>query len=82
MLIDPFYGGRVMTRQEVMQRIAGTFNHPEEQTGGMAGEMLLTPASHRQWLSRMLMNLVNVYAASGRHQDLAAMLELRDALQQ
>lgn len=81
MLIDPFYGGKLLSRQEVMQRIAATFSQVDDQAAAVVSDVLLAPASHRQWIGRMIMNLVNVFAASGRHQDLAAMLELRDALQ-
>ena len=82
MLIDPFYGGKLLSRQEVLHRIAATFTQVDQHAAAVVSDVLLAPATHRQWIGRLIMNLVNVFAASGRHQDLAAMLELRDVLHQ
>jgi hypothetical protein len=38
------------------------------------------PATHRQWLSRMLNNLQAVFAHTGRERDLYAMQELQGLL--
>ena len=40
----------------------------------------LAPATHRQWLSRMLNNLQAVFAHTGRERDLYAMQELQSLL--
>ncbi len=40
----------------------------------------LMPATHEQWLSRILYNLQAVFARSGRERDLYAMQELQDLL--
>jgi len=75
MYIDPFYGGQVLYRDDVCRRIAATtgreFFDPS---------LWLEPASHRQWLSRMLNNLQATFAQTGRERDLYAMLELNELL--
>ena len=40
----------------------------------------LEPATHRQWLSRMLNNLQAIFAQTGRERDLYAMQELQELL--
>jgi regulator of sirC expression with transglutaminase-like and TPR domain len=73
--VDPFYGGEMLDAQDVGRRIAET-------TGRTVPEAidLLAPATHRQWLSRMLQNLQAVFAQSGRERDLYAMQELQELL--
>lgn len=75
MYIDPFYGGEVLHRDDVCRRIAAT-------TGRQLSdpERWLEPATHRQWLSRMLNNLQAIFAQTGRERDLYAMLELQSLL--
>jgi regulator of sirC expression with transglutaminase-like and TPR domain len=75
MYVDPFYGGGLLDRDDVCRRIA-------EATG--SGQPLprdgLAPATHRQWLARMLNNLQAVFAHRGRERDLYAMQELQGLL--
>jgi regulator of sirC expression with transglutaminase-like and TPR domain len=75
MFVDPFYGGGLLNRDEVCRRVAQT-------TGVVAGEssQWFIPATHRQWLSRMLNNLQAVFAHAGRERDLYAMQELQGLL--
>ena len=75
MYVDPFYGGELLNADDVCRRIAET-------TGIVAAEpsQLLTPATHRQWLGRMLNNLQAVFAHAGRERDLYAMQELQELL--
>jgi regulator of sirC expression with transglutaminase-like and TPR domain len=75
MYVDPFYGGGMLDRDDVWRRIA-------EATGSDVppSRDLLAPATHRQWLARMLNNLQAVFAHSGRERDLYAMQELQDLL--
>ena len=75
MYVDPFYGGQVLYRDDVCRRIAAT-------TGRELFDpsLWLEPASHRQWLSRMLNNLQATFAQTGRERDLYAMLELNELL--
>jgi regulator of sirC expression with transglutaminase-like and TPR domain len=75
MYVDPFHGGELLNGADVCRRIAET-------TGLAAAEpaQLLQPATHRQWLSRILNNLQAVFAHTGRERDLYAMQELHSLL--
>jgi regulator of sirC expression with transglutaminase-like and TPR domain len=75
MYVDPFYGGELLDRDDVCRRVAET-------TGAVAADssQWLKPATHRQWLSRMLNNLQAVFAHAGRERDLYAMQELQSLL--
>ena len=75
MYVDPFYGGGLLGRDEVGRRIAETTGLAAEDTN-----LWLAPATHRQWLSRMLNNLQAVFAHAGRERDLYAMQELQSLL--
>jgi regulator of sirC expression with transglutaminase-like and TPR domain len=73
--VDPFYGGALLNEHEVFERI-------EKATGQKLrfAEPVLTKATHRQWLGRMLNNLQAVFASKGRERDLHAMQELQQLL--
>jgi regulator of sirC expression with transglutaminase-like and TPR domain len=75
MYVDVFYGGGLLTEDDVYRRIA-------EATGGEdpPSPAWLAPATHRQWLARMLHNLQAVFAHTGRERDLYAMQELQSLL--
>lgn len=77
MVVDPFFGGQVLTREEAFQRL--------EQVAGQklirSDELLATP-THEQWISRLLGNLRQLFATEGRRDDLAAMTEMLKALRQ
>jgi regulator of sirC expression with transglutaminase-like and TPR domain len=73
--VDPFYGGQVLHHDDVCQRIADTTGRAL-----IDPSRWLEPASHRQWLSRMLNNLQATFAQSSRERDLYAMLELNELL--
>lgn len=75
MYVDPFYGGELLDGDDVCRRITET-------TGIVAADssQWLTPATHRQWLGRMLNNLQAVFAHTGRERDLYAMQELQQLL--
>lgn len=75
MYVDPFYGGDLLDRSQVHQRVV--------ETTGRAiplSPKCLARASHRQWLARMLANLQAVFAVTGRERDLYAMQELQNLL--
>jgi regulator of sirC expression with transglutaminase-like and TPR domain len=75
MLVDPFGGGRVLTRAEAfaqIARVSGRALPPDDD--------LLRPASPRQWLARMIQNLLHSFSQRDRDRDAAAMIELRDLL--
>lgn len=75
MLVDPFFHGQSLSRDEAFHRL--------EQVGGRAvprDDQILAPATHQQWLARILANLQSLFANEGRQDDLAAMTELQEAL--
>lgn len=75
LIIDPFFRGQALSRPEALDRIrelsGRSFTGSEES---------LSPANHHQWLTRILSNLENVFAAEGRQRDLTAMSELKRLL--
>lgn len=68
MIVDPFAGGRALGNQEALERV--------REISGTAFEGPLPVATHRQWLQRMLRNLVGSYGARNQQEDRAAMEEL------
>ncbi len=75
MIVDPFFGGTLLSREEAFQRI-------ERVTGKTIPHTrhYLQPATHVQWISRILTNLQHVLATEKRQHDLAAMNELQSLL--
>jgi regulator of sirC expression with transglutaminase-like and TPR domain len=75
MLVDPFCRGRTLSPHEAEARI-------EETVGEKIppGENVLSEATHRQWIARILRNLQAVFSHVGRERDEAAMRELADLL--
>jgi regulator of sirC expression with transglutaminase-like and TPR domain len=75
MIVDPFFGGQMLTRDEAfcrLERVAGrVLPHSND---------LLATATHSQWLARIIGNLRQLFVTEGRHDDLAAMTELAQAL--
>lgn len=71
MLIDPFDGGKMLTRDDAFARI-------EQIAGGAVArdEAILRPATHAQWLIRILQNLAGVFTQLERADDTAAMREM------
>jgi regulator of sirC expression with transglutaminase-like and TPR domain len=75
LLIDPFFNGRAVSREEAFERI--------EQVAGRAVprvDEMLPVASHRQWIARILGNLLNLFQHTEQMCDYRAMLELRGVL--
>jgi len=71
-IIDPFDAGRMLTREEALQicrDAIGDAPMPQDP---------LAPASHQQWLVRMIQNLIEVFDRLGQRDDMAAMLEMRE----
>jgi regulator of sirC expression with transglutaminase-like and TPR domain len=75
MLVDPFGRGRVLTREEAFARIARVSGRSLEPS-----DDLLRSATPRQWLARLIQNLLQIFSSRDRDADVAAMLELRDLL--
>ena len=75
MYVDPFYGGELLNNADVSRRIA-------DSTGIVVDNSneLLKVATHRQWLTRMLNNLLAVFAHTGHERNLYAMQELQQLL--
>jgi len=71
MYVDPFYGGGLLTENDVFARIAETTGRSVPRS-----RALLARATGRQWLERMLLNLQAAFATLGRERDLLAMQEL------
>ena len=70
-LVDPFAGGRLLTRQEALQRVANLAGPSLLLDGD-----LLAPATHKQWLLRLIRNLMTGFERRDQQDDLAAMLEM------
>jgi regulator of sirC expression with transglutaminase-like and TPR domain len=71
-IIDPFDAGRMLSRDEAIaacRRIMGNVPMPKNP---------LAPSTHRQWLLRIIQNLMSVFDRLGQPGDMAAMLEMRD----
>jgi regulator of sirC expression with transglutaminase-like and TPR domain len=75
MYVDPFFGGGLLTAEEVFQRISQATSRDVD-----PGPEHLRRATATQWLMRMLHNLQAVFAATGRERDLLAMQELQSLL--
>ena len=75
MYVDPFYGGELLNNADVSRRIT-------DSTGIVVDNSseLLKVATHRQWLTRMLNNLLAVFAHTGNERNLYAMQELHQLL--
>jgi regulator of sirC expression with transglutaminase-like and TPR domain len=71
MIVDPTHGGRVLTVAEACALISSTIG---EQLA--ADPRHLPPATHKQWLRRVIVNLVHVFQAMHSSHDLLAMREL------
>jgi regulator of sirC expression with transglutaminase-like and TPR domain len=76
LLIDPFSSGQALSRDEALERAESVVGVAVPRT-----DEFLAPATHRQWLARMLYNLQHLFAQNGRAGDLAAMLELSALLE-
>jgi regulator of sirC expression with transglutaminase-like and TPR domain len=75
LLVDPFEGGRVYHRHEAIARIDQWAGHQETRR-----DQYLPPATHREWLGRILDNLIATLNDRGHACDLLAMLELKQVL--
>jgi regulator of sirC expression with transglutaminase-like and TPR domain len=75
MYVDPFHRGELLNRTDVRRRIAETTGLVPD-----GSDQWLAPATHRQWLARMLNNLQAIFAHTGRERDLYAIQELQQLL--
>lgn len=75
LIVDPFFRGQSLSRDEALERLGQLTGH------NYFGQYeLLQPATHHQWLARILANLQNSFATAGRQNDLTAMSELQQLL--
>jgi len=74
-IVDPFFRAQLLTPAEAFERVRHVTNRPVPHD-----ERLLAPATHRQWIARMLTNLQVLFRDQGNQVDEQAMAELRQAL--
>jgi regulator of sirC expression with transglutaminase-like and TPR domain len=75
MIVDPFHDGTVLSGSEARSLVcqySGRDDIPEEN--------LLRPATHRQWIARILANLLHIFSVQGDVDHIGAMSELYDLL--
>lgn len=77
MLVDSFDGGRVLSHDEAMHRIAAATGREVPPSA-----RVLVRATPHQWLDRMLNNLQASLAAAGQDRDVLAMQELQELLRE
>jgi regulator of sirC expression with transglutaminase-like and TPR domain len=75
MIVDAFDGGRVLTTEEVYERLDQLAGSPIERS-----QAVLATATHSQWLTRIIRNLEQIFARAGRQSDVLAMHELLDLI--
>ena len=71
-IIDPFAGGRMLSAQEAVAACRDTIGDAPMPDNPLA------PATHGQWLLRIIGNLMGVFDRLGQPHDMAAMLEMRE----
>lgn len=74
-LVDPFFRGTVLSREDAYLRLEHCLNMPIDRD-----VHLLKTATHRQWIKRMLLNLIQLFDAEERSDNKLAMLELLQLL--
>ncbi|MCS5632453.1 MAG: transglutaminase-like domain-containing protein [Pirellulaceae bacterium] len=75
MIVDCFSGGKLLSENEVIGR--GLKMTSE---GSIAGSAVIEVATHRQWVARILANLIHTFTLENRRGDIAAVSELYDVL--
>jgi len=75
MIVDCFCGGKLLSENEVNARIIKMTGCRE-----LAESALIEVATHRQWVTRILANLIHTFSFQNRPEDIAAVSELYDAL--
>ena len=75
LLIDPFHGGKALTEDEAYDLVDRTFGYAVGRTYSLS-----EPATHAQWIERILLNLQNNFSQQGFRNDHGAMTELQHLL--
>ncbi|MEX2173646.1 MAG: transglutaminase-like domain-containing protein [Pirellulaceae bacterium] len=76
-IVDPFYGGESLSREQVFDRLDRIAQRPLPRS-----DDLLAAPTHLQWIVRLVGNLRQLFTTEGRRDDLAAMNELLEVLRQ
>ncbi len=72
MIIDPFCRGQMRSREEtfdLIERMAGQATN--------RSPLLMQRATHRQWIVRILNNLIHIFNEKNDEENLAAMMEMQ-----
>lgn len=75
MIVDPFYGGQVLHAEQIAARVAMATGNRE-----IISIDELPTATNRQWIARLLANLIHIYSMQGCPQSIGALSELYDVL--
>jgi regulator of sirC expression with transglutaminase-like and TPR domain len=75
MIVDCFSGGKLLSEDEVIAR-----GMKMTREGSMAESAVIEVATHRQWVARILANLIHTFTLENRRDDIAAVSELYDVL--
>ncbi|MBL4701860.1 MAG: transglutaminase family protein [Phycisphaeraceae bacterium] len=73
LLVDPFNHGRVLTDDQAIEIVQTVTGHRVSDEA----DDLFEPATHRQWIERLINNLIMHYHRMGQQRDLSAMRELK-----
>ena len=75
MIVDCFNGGKLLSEKDVIARGL-------RMSGGesIAGSAVIEVATHRQWVARILANLIHTFTLENRRDEIAAVSELYDVL--
>lgn len=74
LFVDAFAGGATVSPQSARKRVELTFGP------GSFQQKHLKPVTHRQWLSRMLQNLLHAFERRGMYHHVAAAIEMQRLL--
>lgn len=77
MMIDPYHSGRLLTRDEVFDRLDQMAESPV-----VRSDALLATATHPQWIARIIRNVEQLFLRDGRNQDVLAMQELLELVKE
>lgn len=75
--VDPFSGGQALTYDEALERLERIAGRSIPKTAEM-----LEPASHTQWILRILANLERIYSATSMRRELAAVAEFQSMVRE
>ena len=75
MIVDCFCGGELLSAHEVSSRAMMMTGCQE-----LADSAVIEVATHRQWVTRILANLIHAFSLENRPKDIAAVSELHDVL--